>query len=306
MSLQQKVLKLKLDAAIALRHASFWEKAIATHGKTKATAFYSSLGLNHLPRKSFDYEGIVLSREPKEHEKIAIKGVHAAQESAKESLTKILLGTREQLISAGLKGIQKLSAQSYHELTLSVSPENRQSLRDRLIKVYKQGRKLVVAELNNKGLNGKFQPRSIKEIDDLDEFDDLDTLTDLTDTRISNDVASRITAAATRFALLGLVGKALWDAVQKEVSEGSTGYVGRAAGGVANRTVGLGRLDEMKSRAEDIDRYEQSEILDQNTCFVCAEDDGKTADDPDDLPGAPNPDCAGSDLCRGFIVAILL
>src|ERR1041385_6082667 len=150
MSLQEKILKLRLDALVAARHASFWQKAIDEHGEEKATRFYSHLGLNHLEKKSFEWEGLQLSREPKEHEKVAVKGIAGAQESAKESIGKILLNLRETLIADGLKAIKKLKPATYHELTLHAPKESRGDLRDRLIKIHKQGRTLVAAELGKK------------------------------------------------------------------------------------------------------------------------------------------------------------
>lgn len=292
MTLTEKVKQLQASAALAARQAAFWEKTIRDHGERKAEAFYLHLGLNHIERKGVEWEGLTLSREPKEHEKTAVKGIATAQESAKESIGKILLTLRTELIEDGLKGIKKLTPATYHELILQASSESRESLRDRLIKVHRQGRLLVAAEL------GK------KEASPIDEFDDLDDLTDLTDARIANEVQSRIIAAATRFRLLGLTGQELLNAVQNEITAGTVTYIDRAATGLANRVINIGRMDEMRNRADEIDRYEQSELLDANTCGPCAEDDGKTASDPDDLPGAPNPACEGGDYCRGFIVAI--
>src|ERR1041385_7180267 len=147
MSLQEKILRLRMDALVAARHASFWQKAIDEHGEEKVTRFYTHLGLNHLEKKSYEWEGLTLSREPKEHEKIAVKGIHGAQESGKESIGKILLNLREELIAAGLKGIKRLKPATYHELTLQAPKDSRVELRDRLIKIHKQGRKLVAAEL---------------------------------------------------------------------------------------------------------------------------------------------------------------
>ena len=185
MSLQEKVLNLKLNAAIAVRHANGWQKLIDLYGEQKATEFYTHLGLNHLEKKSIDWEGLKLSREPKEHEKLAVKGIHNAQESSKEAIRKILLSLREELISDGLKGIKKLKPASYHELTLQASSAIRIDLRDRLIKVHRQGRNLVAAELGKK--------EAVPE----DEFDDLDELVDVTLSRVVNETQSRIIAAAT-------------------------------------------------------------------------------------------------------------
>lgn len=75
MSLQEKILRLKLEGATAMRHAQWWEKQIATYGVSKVTEFYTSLGLNHLQTKGYEWEGLTLSREPKEHEKLCVKGI---------------------------------------------------------------------------------------------------------------------------------------------------------------------------------------------------------------------------------------
>jgi hypothetical protein len=294
MTLQEKILKLRFDALIAARHAQFWQHAIDVHGPDKATAFYTHLGLNHLEHKSVEWEGVTLSREPKEHEKAAVKGIARAQESAKESIGKVLLHLREDLIADGLRRIKKIKPATYHELVLKTPSESRSDLREQLIIVRRQGQLLVAAELGKKA-----------DITEDDEFDELDLLTDLTASRVTNDVQSRIIAAAARYSLLGQTGDGLILAVTNEINTGSVSYIDRAATGLANRVINIGRGDEMQNRSDEIDRYEQSALLDQSVCEPCAADDGKTASDPDDLPGGPNPDCLGSDYCRCFIVAVL-
>jgi hypothetical protein len=292
MSLQEKVLTIKLNAALAVKHAQGWQRLIDLYGEAKATAFYTHLGLNHLEKKSFEWEGLKLSREPKEHEKIAVKGIHNAQESAKESIGKILLGLRKDLIVDGLKAIKKLKPATYHELTLQASKESREELRERLVKVHRQGRMLVAAELGRK--------EAVPE----EGFNDLDLLTDLTDSRVANDVQSRIIDAAARHSLLGKTGKDLIDAVQNEITAGSVTYIDRASRGLANKVINIGRSDEAERRSDDWDRVEYSALLDQNVCDPCAGEDGKTASNEDDLEPVPNSSCAGSDLCRCFWVYI--
>jgi hypothetical protein len=293
MSLQQKILKLRMDALVAARHAAFWQHAIDVHGSDKATAFYTHLGLNHLERKSFDYDGLTLSREPKEHEKVVVKGIARAQESAKEEISKVLLQLREDLIADGLKRIKKIKPAAYHELVLKTPSESRSDLRERLTAVHRQGQLLVAAELGKKA-----------DITDDDEFDELDLLTDLTTSRVTNDVQSRIIAATARHSLLGLTGAALIAAVTGEINTGSVGYIDRAATGLANRVINIGRGDEAENRRDEWERVEYSALLDQNVCQPCATQDGSTAENEDDLQPAPNPECAGGDWCRCFHVYI--
>jgi hypothetical protein len=310
MSLQEKVLNLKLNAALAVKHAQGWQRLIDLYGEQKATEFYTHLGLNHLEKKSIEWEGLKLSREPKEHEKIAVKGIAVAQESSKEAIGKILLSLREELISDGLKGIKKLKPATYHELTLQAPKESRTELRHRLIKVHAQGRNLVVHELSgHKHLDGVWPHEcpidfSTKEALPEDEFDDLDMLTDLTSSRVANDVQSRIIDAATRHALLGQTGAGLINAVTNEITGGSVTYIDRAARGLANKVINIGRSDEAESRKDDWDRVEYSALLDANVCEPCASQDGKTAPEEDDLQPAPNPECLGGDMCRCFHVWI--
>lgn len=302
MIFRDKISELQKQGYAALRIADFWQRKIAKDGEDNAEQFYRHLGLNHIEKKGYEWEGLTLSREPKEHEKIAVKGIAGAQESAFESINKILLALRADLISDGLKGIKKLSPANYHELTLQASPEIRSDLKDRLIKVHRQGRQLVIAELNGqaKSILDKICPFEFKQDDD-DEFEGLDLLTDVTGSRVVNDVQSRVIAAATRFSLLGLnTGDDLILAVQNEVTNGSTGYIDRASRGLANRVISIGRGDEAQVRSDEWDRVEYSALLDANVCGPCAEEDGKTAANEDDLQPTPNPECLGGDWCRCF------
>lgn len=291
MTLTEKVKQLKANGVAGIRVALQWEKMIHEHGEDRATAFYTSLGLNHLEKKSIEWEGLTLSREPTEAEKVCVKGIAGAQESSKQALTAILTSLRTQLISDGLEGIAKLKPATYHKLILSVPPEFRLSLRDRLIGVHRQGRALVATELGRQ-----------KKQDDEDEFYELDTLTDVTDSRISNDVQARVISAAARFTLLGLVGAALLGSVREEVQTGSVSYIDRAATGLANRVINIGRSNEASDRGYGSVEY--SALLDQNVCGPCAAEDGTTATNEDGLQPAPNLECEGGDWCRCFHVYI--
>jgi hypothetical protein len=309
-TLVEKLNQLKRDVVTAARLAEFWDKQIHTHGEHKTEAFYLSLGLNHIERKGIEWEGLRLSREPKEHEKLCVKGIANAQESARESISKILLDLREELIADGLKGIKKLKPATFHELTLQASKESRTDLRERLVKVHKQARNLVIFELSgSKDLNGIWPHEcpfdfSTKEAVSEDEFDELDMLTDLTGSRVANDVQSRIIDAAARHALLGQTGEGLINAVTNEITAGSVTYIDRAARGLANKVINIGRSDEAEARSDEWERVEYSALLDQNVCEPCAAEDGQTANSEDDLQPTPNPDCLGGDYCRCFHVWI--
>lgn len=304
MTLQSKILHLKLEAALAAKHADFWQRAIDTHGEDRATEFYKHLGLNHLESKSFEYDGLTLSREPKEHEKLTVKGIAQAQEFSKEAITTILLNLRKQLISDGLSGISQLPPSKYHELILEIPRESRSDLRDRLIQVHRQARILVAFELARAKSGSAENYSGTFKQDFPEDFDELDDLTDLTSARLANDVQSRITAAATRFSLLGQSGPALITSVTNEIQSGSVAYIDRAATGLANKVISLGREDEAQSRRDEWERVEYSALLDRNVCGPCASEDGQSSTSEDDLTPTPNPACEGGDWCRCFWVFV--
>jgi hypothetical protein len=354
MTLQTKILQLKLDAALAVRHAQGWQRLIDLYGEDKATAFYQHLGLNHLPAKSVDFDGLTLRREPRPSEAIAVKGVAQAQEVNKAYIATLLLAMRSTMIADALVQLADLNPADYHTLAVDIPAMQRNSLRVALIDVFNDGRQLVGRELARQQgkawqAEGSWQhpidfdrlhqrngfgphgadcvgydcqcdvvhestcamkngfPTCSCEFKEFiaDDFDELDLLADVTTARVANDTQARIIAAAGRLAMLGTSGDSLITATQTEINAGSVSYIDRTAQGLANRTINLGRSFEMHERDDEIDRYEQSALLDNNVCDPCAADDGLTADNPDDLPGGPNLSCQGSDLCRCFIVTIV-
>jgi len=291
-TLAEKVQTLRLHAYKAVKLVQFWESALKEHGELRAEQFYLHLGLNHIQRKGVEWEGLTLSREPTEAEKIAVKGVSVTQESAKEAINKTLLKLRTELIDDGLHQIAKLEPSEYHALILEAPKDLEKELRGKLSAIHKQGRQLVANELGKK--------------DALPDYDDeeLDTLTGLTNARVANDVQSRIADAAARHRQAGLEGDELMVAIADEISGGSVSYIDRASIGLGNKVIGLGRSWEAQRRSDSWGRVEYSALLDNNVCGPCASEDGKTANSEDDLQPAPNPECEGSDYCRCFHVYI--
>lgn len=292
MTLTEKLKLLRASGLSAIRVADGWQKQIEKHGESKVEAFYKHIGLNHIESKGIQWEGLTLSRQPTEAEKLQVKSVAAAQESAKERLANLLLSTRNVLIKDALVQLDQLSPKSYHELIVTVPDEDRRLLREAVMQTFNDGKLTIAAQVGTKQ----------DDDDSDDEFDELDDLTELTESRLANDVQSRITGAATRFALLGQVGPNLINSVQNEIQSGSVSYIDRAATGLANRTISLGRQAEADNH--DWDHVEYSALLDLNVCSPCAAADGETANDANDLTPAPNPECAGGDWCRCFHVYV--
>jgi hypothetical protein len=81
-------------------------------------------------------------------------------------------------------------------------------------------------------------------------------------------------------------------------------FIKQLAESSINAATMSGRADEANARKDEWDRVMYSAILDNNTCGPCEEADGMEADDPAELPDAPNPDCEGGINCRCFHVYI--
>jgi hypothetical protein len=79
-------------------------------------------------------------------------------------------------------------------------------------------------------------------------------------------------------------------------------YIDRAATGLANRVINIGRSDEARNRNDEWGTVEYSALLDQNVCGPCAEEDGQSASSESELQPVPNPECEGGDWCRCFHV----
>lgn len=287
MTLTEKLNLLRASGLSAIRVADGWLKQVDKHGEQKVEAFYRYIGLNHIERKGVEWEGLTLSRQPTEAEKLQVKSIAAAQESAKERLANLLLSTRNVLIKDALNQLDSLTPKSYHELIVTVPDEDRQLLREAVIQTFNDGKLTIAVQV------GK------KQTDD-NGFDELDDLTEVTESRLANDVQSRITGAATRFSLLGLTDVNLINAVQNEIQSGSVSYIDRAATGLANRTINLGRQAEADDRGWSSVSY--SAILDTNVCGPCLDEDGTESTDESDLQPVPNPECEGGDWCRCFHV----
>lgn len=295
-SLTTKILRLKLDAYLAGRTASFWQQQIDTHGEQKAEAFYRHLGLNHLAIKSIEFDGLQLRRQPRPAEALAVKGVAQTQESSRDKLATLLLRIRSAMIDDALTQLSDLNPADLHTLIVAVPATATNQLRTQLLATFNEARVLVQRELASL----KQSDRS----DDLEDFDELDTLTDTTVARIANDTQARVIGAASRLAMLGTQGDSLITATQMEIRAGSVSYIDRTATGLANRTISLGRGYEAEQRRDEWERVEYSALLDQNVCGPCADADEQTAESEADLPPAPNPECEGLDNCRCFHVFV--
>jgi hypothetical protein len=296
--LKDKVQQLKEHAHTATRVAEFWEKQIHLHGEDRATAFYTSLGLNHLEQKSVEWEGMTFWREPTEMEKIAVKDVADAQESGKSTIAKILKALKAKLTQQAIDEIFKLKPEEFHTLVLELpdAPE----LLKALDTIYMQGRVQVAKELTAQGVDVVAPDAAEAAISA-----EMQSLSDFLLSRTANSVASRVTDIATEQVILGRTGNDLESAVTDAAEALSDAPEERTAAGGANSALGAGRKDEAIANAGEVDHIEFSSLLDSNTCDECFSEDGTVYDSIDDAPDTPYAFCQGGSLCRCFLVYVV-
>lgn len=301
MTLQTKILNLKLEAALAVRHANGWQKLIDLYGEERATAFYTHLGLNHLPKKSIEWEGLTLHREPTELEKrINLKAISDAFVQGEQQLVNQLLVLRDKLITDAGKGIIKLTPADYHTLVLAPPKQATEDLKETLEQIYERGRQLVLDELKAQGA------RDLGDIGDPSD-DDLEFLSDLGDvtvSRVANDVQSRAIGSAASLVVLGVAEGVLLSRLTDDLQAGSVSYINSAAAEADHAALGLGRDAEGSNRSDIVQEAYYSAILDDTCCSDCESADGETGD-PGEITAAPNPSCQGSARCRCLHVYVL-
>lgn len=250
-------------------------------------------------KKNFTYEGLDLRREPSDIEKaIDLKAVHDSFERGRESLAKVIQTMRTDLIKEAGQEIRDYRDRDVHTLTLSPPPYAAKSITRELKRAVEAGRAQVAADATRAGKSEPlFDAKGI--IDDL-----LKILVDATISQIINEIASGAINIYTALRKLGYDADDIADELEARLDERSDKTFDRIAAQSVNVAVNIGRREEMRERADDIDRYVYSAILDKNTCDNCEEWDGKEAQDTDDLPETPNPECEGMSNCRCFVVAV--
>lgn len=258
----------------------------------------------HTEKKTFDLDGLTLGREPRGVELVIdLKKINADYESQRETAIKILQKFRLDLISQAVEKIDKLTAQTAHELTLTPDPKRRKELAKAIRSAYLAGRMQIRAEIAAQNAAKDCNTAQFKADDPLTYLEYLDELIDGMISRIINEVTVR---AVNEYLTLKLLIDYTIDKLRENLTAQSEKYIDQIAGSSVNAAISKGRSDEIAANADKADHYEYSAILDANTCGPCGDADGETADDEADLPAAPNPDCDGGDRCRCIHVLVVV
>ncbi len=244
--------------------------------------------------KSYEWNGLELSREPNELEKsINLKGKVEDLKKHSQKTAKLILDIRKRLILQASEQAEALGVEGIDKLSLEVRRSDRKRLERLLDAAVKTGRAQVIEELNAQKSNGNFE---IKERD----FD-IALLASAVIAKVIADITNRAINVVVWLYSLGIFSA---EELESRLKDESKKTFEQLARNTANLGIQSGRDDELRN--SDAELYEYSAILDLNTCKPCKDWDGVQSEDIDDLPECPNKDCHGGPNCRCFVVGIVV
>lgn len=249
--------------------------------------------------KTFVYDGMILSREPRDAEKaVDLKGIAHSYDSGKERLGRVLKAIRDDLITQSVEEVKKYKAGNIYELVLTPPVTAQKKIRKEIDAAFLVGRDQVAKEL------AKSKAGAFPETKELSFASKLTRLVDLLVSRMVNEIQTRAANVFASLGTLGLEDETIVSRLKDELGEQSLKVFESFASQAVNAAINAGRDAEAEERKDEWARVEYSAILDANTCDECEDADGMTASDVSDLPPAPNPDCKGGAQCRCFHIFI--
>lgn len=257
-------------------------------------------------KKTFDFDGLTLSREPNEIEKlIDLKSLVSDLDAQSESLENSLLKYRDALINQAVSAAKDLDSQTIHRLTLERNEKLARTVNKSLQESYETGRAQIIREINAQKSAKNLSNLEFKDLS-LDELKEkLRGVSDSVIAKLLNEIQSRAVNIYVALKLLGFEAGDFFDELKKRLLGESSAFVSQTSRNAANLVIQTGRRDEIEAQTENWDRIQYSAILDKNTCPACKKEDGKEAENESELEDVPNPYCDGQANCRCFHVVIL-
>ena len=275
-------------------------------GKESAKSAKSVLSDKSPEKKTFDFDGLMLAREPRGVETlIDLKSLASDLENLKEKVTENLLKFRAELIEQAAELLDKLEVSKVYQLTLTPNSKTRRAVSKALQTAYKTGREQILRELevqmseaqSSEKQKHLFQTKK----EDMPDEDFVEQLADSLIAKLINEIQAR---AVNWFVALKTLGSYAKKLLKENLENESTRFVELAASNSLNASIKLGRDKEINNQEDNWKYLEYSAILDVNTCSVCKAADGRQAQSLEDLADAPNPDCEGKANCRCFIICV--
>jgi HK97 family phage portal protein len=248
-------------------------------------------------KKNFEYQGMMLSREPNAIEKsIDLKAIYDSYETGKDALTKVVQTMRSDLIKQASKEVKAFGDGDIHTLTLTPPSFATKSVTREITRAVNEGRNQIVASVKDHP-GYSFQYKGT--IEDL-----IRSLVELTISRVVSEVSSAAINIFTMLRTLGLDEREVERRIEQELRDRSDAPFEGIARGSINAAVNAGRKEEMQAREDEIEYFYYSAILDKNICPQCEAWEGAEASSMDQLPETPNPECDGLSNCRCFIISV--
>jgi HK97 family phage portal protein len=265
----------------------------------------------HIEKKTFDFNGLTVGREPHGVELVIdLKKIVSDLESEKQKVISILSKFRVDLIKQTVEKLDKLTVETAHTLTLTPDPKRRKEILKALKSAYMTGRAQIRAEIaaQQAAKSGRkaIEDLNVEDLTDAELIDLLDHLDELTDGLISRIINEITTRGINEYLTEKLLDIYTTEKLELTLEDQSEKFLEQAAGNAVNAAISEGRDDEIQAQKDVVEYTEYSAVLDANTCGPCGDADGEQAEDPANLPAAPNPDCDGGDRCRCIHVAVIV
>jgi 2'-5' RNA ligase len=254
-------------------------------------------------KKTFEFDGLTLRREPSALEKlIGLKSLADDLTTQSENLSKSLLKYRDSLITEAVKIAETLTSETIYTLTLSRNEKLAKTVKRSLTESFQTGQAQIIRELAAQRSAKNKQPFEFKDL--FDPEDRLNEISDSVLAKIINEIQSRAVNIFTALKILGFEAGKFFDEMRSRLTGESAKFVDQLSNNSANAAIMEGRSDELENQSDQINYFEWSAILDKNTCQNCEDLDGTQENSLSDLPSAPLSECFGGSSCRCFIIGI--
>lgn len=258
-------------------------------------------------KKTFEFEGLTLSREPTAAEKlIDLKSLVSDLDAQTEQINKSLMRFRDALIDQAARNARSRDDRTIHALTLDRDEPLSARIQASLTEAFEKGRDQIEREIGAQRNEKRLPHLETKKTLEEKIREKLKGVSDNLISKILNEIQSRAINLWVALKLLDFAGEEFFDELKKRLFGESDKFVENISKAGANLAISAGRNYEISERRDEWNEVEYSAILDKNLCENCKRWDGKRSKNPEEeLPQVPNAECLGATNCRCFWITIL-
>jgi hypothetical protein len=310
------------DGAKSEKTAPLWDGGVAPGNKSMMSAVTrSGLRISFLDTGSVHVDGSMgedaprakTRREPgvapagksftaaqaRAEKSIAFSAVVSRLDQGRDTVAAALRAARARVQKEVVNKLVNAPVRNLHRVSIAADQKLTDQVEALLQDVYQFGLDQVAAELARQ--KGGAAPGDAEKIRMADSRrDPIGLYADGIVTEFQNNLTARAATVASDY--LRRPGDKtkgeIIQSIENDLDGQSDKWIDGAASKGVNEAFADGRDDGYEAHKDEIGSVIYAAILDINTCEACADADGEEGATPDDIPGAPNPDCDGGDRCR--------